>query len=132
MGCDEAPDKQQPLSVHLHQSKQSTLIVDGEDVRSQHTGHKTQYETADQVVSYYQNLNFMPAKNEGVDKLNMLKMSNEFNPIMEFEINNSPLSSHRTSNMQGRVSYGSGGSDVVGAQTNLSVAVSQSKSNMMP
>ena len=32
----------------------------------------TQYETADQMVNLYENMNFMPCKNEGKDRLEML------------------------------------------------------------
>ena len=48
------------------------------------------------MVNQYQNLNFMPCKNEREDRLEVLKQSKEFNPVIEFDVN-SPMSSQRTS-----------------------------------
>lgn len=74
---------------------QSTMVLVDEALSqmSQVTaGQRTQYATADQVVSHYQNLGFMPQKKERLDRLEVLKQSHEFNPVIEFDIN-SPYSS---------------------------------------
>ena len=41
----------------------------------------------------------MPCKNEREDRLEVLKQSKEFNPVIEFDVN-SPMSSQRTSQPQ--------------------------------
>ena len=49
------------------------MIQEPDKVSHTTAGLRKQYETAEQVVSQYQNLNFMPQKNEGRDKLEVLK-----------------------------------------------------------
>ena len=65
--------REQPFSVLLQENPSTMMIQEPDKVSHTTAGLRKQYETAEQVVSQYQNLNFMPQKNEGRDKLEVLK-----------------------------------------------------------
>ena len=86
--------REQPLSLLLeHRRRNTGSTIEAHQSHVTVGGRTQQYETAEQVVSQYHNLNFMPQKNEGRDRLEILQKSREFNPVIEFD-NGSPFSSH--------------------------------------
>lgn len=90
--------REQPASVLIQDPRQANPSVAQHltDVENQSEA-RTLYETADEVFTQYQNTPFMPQKNEGRDRLEVLAKSKEFNPVIEFEINSPNTSSQRTS-----------------------------------